>query len=886
MAGARAGGWKAGIDPLLFLIISRIFQQHVYANDYQYTLTLKTTRNSGAIDQTKRGFIVKVSTSASFLALSCVGFIATSPAMAAETGDDAAAAADSDKERETIIVNGQQVQTDTPKATAPLINTPRSIVVVDKQVIKETGSATLVEALRTVPGITFGAAEGGNPIGDRPFIRGFDSQGSTYLDGVRDIGAQSREVFAVEQIQVVRGSDSTLGGRGSAGGSLNIVSKLPQRENFVGGSVSVGTDNYKRVTGDLNYVIADNVAFRIAGMWHDQDVAGRDAIFQKRWGVAPSLTIGIDGPTKLTASYYHLDTDELPDSGIPYFYTIGNAPLGNKVYSEPLIGTGTTIGGTTGTVKRGTFYGLVDRDFRKSKTDQLTLRFDHDFGNGVRFRNTARYSHTTQNYIYTQPDDQQGNVYGTAATNPAVNPAGSVVTGGYVWRRANTRFGYTDSMTNQTDLYGKIKTGGIEHSFALGAEFSLEKASRGAYVLATGSTVSPRCNTLTLSRYNCTSLFNPNPNDPWVNYASDVAGAATAPITKGVSSTRTINEGNTKAIYAFDSISIGEQLIVNLGARFDSFKSKTTLPLINGTRPQVRRKDDIFNWQAGLIFKPTPNTSLYASYATAATPPNSLLGEGQEGNSLGTVSATNTQEIVQAAANALRVERTKSMEIGAKADLFDSRLSLTAAVFQTKTKNARVTGDNNTVQFIGEREIKGFEVGFNGTIVKGWTVFGGYTFLDAEIVDGGFTALTAAAVTGQAAKVVLVPSVNNGKPFPQTARNSFTLWTNFEPVEGLTLGGGAFYTSRVFGGYSDNRTATQTTAGVVTVNPATKVVYRTIPSYWRFDARVGYKINDQIDLSVNVNNLTNKVYFNQAYTAHYASIAPGRSAIATLNFKY
>src|SRR5690606_30505251 len=214
-----------------------------------------------------------------------------------------------------IIVNGQQVQTDTPKAVAPLIDTPRSIVVIDKQVIKETGSATLVEALRTVPGITFGAAEGGNPIGDRPFIRGFDSQGSTYLDGVRDIGAQNREIFAVEQVQVVRGSDSTLGGRGGAGGSLNIVSKLPKAENFVAGDVSIGTADYKRVTVDANYKLAETVAVRLAGMWHDQDVAGRDAIWQKRWGIAPSLTIGVGTPTRLTFSYYHLDTEELPDSG-------------------------------------------------------------------------------------------------------------------------------------------------------------------------------------------------------------------------------------------------------------------------------------------------------------------------------------------------------------------------------------------------------------------------------------------------------------------------------------------------------------------------------------------------------------------------------------------
>ena len=806
--------------------------------------------------------------------------------MAAETGEDSSS---TDQDRDTIIVSGQQVQVDTPKAVAPLLDTPRSIVVVDKQVIKETGSATLVEALRTVPGITFGAAEGGNPLGDRPFIRGFDSQGSTYLDGVRDIGAQSREVFAIEQIQVVRGSDSTLGGRGSAGGSLNIVSRLPRNENFIGGSVTVGTDNYKRITGDMNYVIGSNVALRINGMWHDQDVAGRDALYQKRWGIAPSLTIGVDGPTKLTASYYHLDTDELPDSGIPYFYTIGNAPLGDKVYSEPLIGNGTTRGGTTGTVDRNTFYGLVNRDFRDSKTDQLTLRFDHDFGNGIKIRNTSRYNYSNQAYIFTQPDDQQGNVFGNAA---ASTPANITAGGGYVWRRSNTRYGYTSSMTNQTDLFGKFNTGGIEHSFATGLELSSEKARRGSFNVTTRNFVTPvanppvtaaACNNVQVATFNCTSLFNPNPNDPWVNYVNG-SYAAVGPITKTLPIQETRNESTTKSVYAFDSLAIGDALIVNLGLRFDSFKSTVT-PGQAATATStfsLSRKDDIVNYQAGLIYKPVSNVSLYASYATSATPPNSLLGEGQEGNGLGT---TNTPAAIDLL-NSLKVEKTKSYELGAKADLFGSRLSVTAAAFQTETQNARVTGENNTVQFIGERKIQGIELGFNGTIIPGWTVFGGYSYLDAKIVDGGFTALTAPAVGAQAAKVVLVPSVNNGKQFPQTAKNSFTIWSNVEPVKGLTVGGGAFYTSRVFGGYSDNRSATQNAAGVVTVNPATKVMYRTIPAYWRFDARIGYVINDQLDLSVNVNNLTNKIYFSQAYTAHYASIAPGRSAIATLNFKY
>lgn len=821
-----------------------------------------------------------------FLALSCVTGFMTAPARATDAPTDAGDQS-SGQDDDQILVNGRYNQEIiSAKATAPLINTPRSIAIISDNVIKDTGSATLVDALRTVPGITFGAAEGGNPIGDRPFIRGFDSQGSTYVDGVRDSAAQSREVFAVEQIQIVRGSDSSLGGRGSAGGSLNIITKLPRHGDFARAEMSYGTDDYKRVTADINYNLSDSVGFRVAGMWHDQDVAGRDAIWQKRWGVAPSLTIGLGSPTQLTFAYYHLDTDELPDSGIPYLYTIGNAPLGEN-YSEPAIGNVTTIGGVTGHVDRDTYYGLRDRDFRESKTDQVTMRAQHEFGD-ITLRNTSRYNHNDQAYIYTQPDDQQGNVFGT-------NAAAAATAGGLVWRRANTRYGYVDNIVNQTDLFGLIKTGSIEHRFATGLEFSWEKARRGTFVtrgyvnaagnelLSTGSTISPRCTPTAIARYYCTSLFSPNPSDPWVNFASDTSTTAAA-ISRNLPIQETQNDANTQSAYFFDSITFAPWLIANVGLRFDSFKSTITpgQPITATSTFKLTREDDIWNWQAGVVVKPTASTSIYASYATSATPPNSLIGEGQEANALGT---TNTAAAI-ALLDSLKVEKTKSYEVGAKADLFDSKLSLNVALFKTQTSNARVTGPNNTVEFVGEREIKGLEFGFNGEILPKWSVFGGYTYMDAKIVDGGFTALTAPAVTGQAAKTVLVTSVNTGRQFPQTAKHSFSLWTNLEVIPHLSIGGGAFYMSRVFGGYSDNRSAVQNSAGVVTVIPATKIIARSIPSYWRFDARMGYEFTDKIALSVNVQNLTDKVYFNQAYTAHYASIAPGRSAFATLSMKY
>jgi catecholate siderophore receptor len=138
------------------------------------------------------------------------------------------------------------------KFTAPLLDTPKSVTVVTADVISQTGAVSLTDALRTVPGITIGAGEGGNPVGDNLFIRGYNAQTDTYIDGIRDAGSQSREIFNLEQVEVVKGPNSAYGGRSSAGGGVNLVSKTAQGYDFNNASVGIGSDKYRRVTGDLN----------------------------------------------------------------------------------------------------------------------------------------------------------------------------------------------------------------------------------------------------------------------------------------------------------------------------------------------------------------------------------------------------------------------------------------------------------------------------------------------------------------------------------------------------------------------------------------------------------------------------------------------------------
>lgn len=804
-----------------------------------------------------------------FLALGCVGAFVSGPAWGenpAPPPGPATGKAVQVQSHDDILVNGERERRGAKDVAKP-IDTPRSVVVLPEKVIKQTGASTLEEALRTVPGITFGAAEGGNPIGDRPFIRGFDSQGSLYVDGVRDTASQSREVFAVDSVQVVRGSDSTLGGRGSAGGTINIVSKLPKLHDFGIADLSYGNADYKRGTLDLNRRLADTIAVRFEAMAHDQDVAGRDAIWQRRWGVAPSLTVGLGTPTRLTLAYYHLTSRELPDSGIPYLYTIGNAPGTGTIHTRPAIGDVTLISGESGHVSRDAYFGLAARDFRKASTDQGTIRVEHDFG-AITLRNTTRWTHNHQAYIFTVPDDSRGNVYGTDLTDPAT-------AGGYVWHSGKTRYGYDESIVDQVDLFGTVSTGTIEHSFAVGTEISWEQARKGAYVATAGQKAEVGCDTAAIAAGYCTSLFHPDPHAPWVN--RDATGAPAA-IVKAGPATETQNDAHTLSAYAFDSITLIPELIVNLGARYDHFETKQAAGTPTST---LKRTDDLFNWQAGLVFKPTRDLSFYASYATSATPPNSLLGEGREDNGL-----TPGRGEAAIDVNDLKPQKTKSYEAGAKANLFGERLALTAAVFQTDTSNARVTGADNTTQYIGKTRIRGIELSANGEILPGWTVFGGYTYLDPVITNGGFTALTAAAVGTQAEQTVLVPSVTTGRQAPNTAKNSFTLWTNLQATSRLQIGGGAFYTGRQVGGYASNPAAVQDAAGTVTVIPATKTLVREIPDYWRFDARVAYQLTDAIGISVNAQNLTNKTYFTQAYASHYATIAPGRTVFGTLEVRF
>ena len=750
------------------------------------------------------------------VAFSACGAYAADPAASTAITLDATSV---DGKAEPASTDYKVEKASSQKYTAPLVDTPRSVTVIPQQVIKDTNALTLQDALRTVPGITFGAGEGGNPQGDRPFIRGFDAQGDTYLDGVRDTGAQTREIFAIESVEVAKGPNSAVGGRGAAGGTINLVSKRAHLGNSLDGAWTWGSDQTQRYTFDGNYQFSDTVAGRLNLMTHESNVAGRDKVNYDRWGIAPSLAFGLGTATRVNLDYYHLESDDLPDSGIPYSIpTAGSAARTSAHPSKPYDGGDSD-----------NFYGLTDRDFRKSRVDIATFAIEHDLTDALTIKNTFRHGNSMQDYILTQPDDSKGNV-----------------NNGSVWRRANTRVGNTSTTTNQTDLFGEFYLGGLKNSFSTGIELSREESERETYNVDTDTVPGGAANTNctpgmigATSGYNCTSLSNPNPDDPW-------NGA----ISRNYAGTNT--KSNTRAIYVFDTLELSPQWLLNMGLRYDHFDTQyrgynadgSTAVSSKGIVSKGKDTSEFVTGQLGLVWKPADNGSIYVSYATSATPPGAYLGEGMEGNPLGNT----TDRSGNLLSSDMEPEETTNYEIGTKWDLFNERLSLAAALFRTEKENARVQVNTTTYENVGETRVQGIELSASGKITDKWQVFAGYTYMEARQIDGG-----------------PLGAANDGNQLPNTPNNSASLWTTYSITPKLTVGGGAFYVDDVYGSVANTTM---------------------VDSYVRYDAMAAYKLTKNVDLQLNVQNLTDKVYYDKAFSTHFANQAAGRTALLTTSVHF
>ena len=810
-----------------------------------------------------------------FLAIACVGAFATGTAHAAEPAPtpDPAAAGDAD----AIMVNGQwkPVQLSSGKATAPLLDTPQTVTVISNQTLQKQNLLTLRDALSTLPGITFGAGEGGGGYGDSINLRGYSANSDITIDGVRDSAQYSRtETFNIEQIEVYNGANSVFNGSGSVGGTINLAQKLPKKGDLTVLGAAIGTDNYYRATVDSNRMLTDTIAARLNAVYHRNDVPGRDVEQFKRWGIAPSITIGVGTPTRLTFMYVHQHDDNTPQYGVPYFPQVGGLPAGVH-YSD--------------------YFGYKNIDTQKSTVDQGTMIFEHDFSDHVSIRNLTRYENIRQLTIVDPPQGTYAlggkclsgtittaNTDGSCTVKVAASdPNGAytvTVPNGYYLPngpRGNVRDTRNELGYDQLDLRADFETGGIEHNLVAGTALTWEK-----FTLHTGREFR---NANGSDPFGTKGLPLINIADPSQTIVGPTTGAFagnlygnnvyTGPINyiRGTDQTGTRSD---YAVYLFDTAKIGKLFEANFGLRWERNimdsrtitygLAATNLGTILANLPQ-HTADNLFSYRGGILFKPKENLSFYASYGNSKTPSISAVNGSCVSGTFGTANFASFCDV--------KPEKAKNYEIGAKADLLHSRLQLTAAAFRNERSNFKVASNDvsNPTQQVpdGRSRVDGIALGATGNLSKVWTIFANYTYLKSKVIQGVSdiclaNPATTACITAKAA------APEAGGPLQQTPKHSGSLLTSYTLPFGLQLGYGLTYQGKF----------------AIVTNPSAKIngAYPMSKDYLLHRMFASYEVIEGLTAQLNVQNLTNKHYYTSIRNNGWA--VPGATRSATLSVFY
>ncbi|WP_300651461.1 TonB-dependent siderophore receptor [Pseudomonas sp.] len=472
----------------------------------------------------------------------------------------------------SVTVKGQQEegykveQASSPKYSAPLLDTPQTITVIPEAMIQEQNALSLRQVLSNVSGITFAAGEGGGGLGDSINIRGFSGNSSIQIDGLRDAAQTSRsDTFNLESVEVIKGPNSVYGGAGTTGGSINLVSKTPQARAFNHASIGVGTDHYQRLTADINQPLdaleGAGAVFRLNLMGHQNDVAERDQIDQERWGIAPSLTLGMGTPTQLNLSYFRQSDQDLPDYGLP-------------------ARDGKVLAG----VDRGNYYGFRNIDSEETDTETFTVKFDHAFNDQLSLQNLTRYSEV-----------ERLTVVSAAHVNTSGLAAGQYVPAG---PQGYGRDYSTKLAINQTNLTWRFNTGGLAHTLVSGAEVSRERYER---------------TNLTYGLDFTGQVFDlDNPPD---YYAGTTNKRDTA---------RTTADLDGRALYLMDRIELSEHWEVNGSLRYDHIegtaRSATIASGVTGPYTRFSSTDEELSSRLGLVYKPVRNGSIYLAWGNSFNP--------------------------------------------------------------------------------------------------------------------------------------------------------------------------------------------------------------------------------------------------------------------------
>jgi catecholate siderophore receptor len=642
------------------------------------------------------------------------------------------------------------------KYTEKLVDTPQTVIVIKKELFEQQGATTLTEALRNTPGVgTFFLGENGTTnTGDAIYMRGFDTSGSLFVDGIRDIGSISRDVFNIEQIDVLKGPAGTDTGRGAPTGSINLSTKQPLLKSTANASVTVGEEHRRRATADINQVIdhSSGTAFRLNLLDQDNGIPGRDVVRDKRWGVAPSLAFGLHGPTHLYVDFLHVKQDNLPDGGVP--------TVGLPGYTAP--GAAASFLNGAAMVDPRNFYGST-ADYDHVKADMATVIVEHEFSPRTKLRNTSRYGKTQQDYLLSAFMGTATNIVAPDRADPST------------WTLARTTRTIKDQentvLANQTTLTTEFDTGTLRHTLVSGLDLADEKQKNFSYT--GGGTLAPA------------NLYHPNPSAQPVGLNLVRSGA------------RTQGQSTTQSAYFLDTIKLGEQWLFGASVRVDHFDTEydavtlstaaanPTLPVGTQLPTHIELSDHLFNGKLSVLYKPTENSSVYALWANSKQPPGSNLALSGSTNS-----ASNPIFDPQV---------STTTEIGGKLELMNHKLGLNAALYRTEVKNEVEQDPVDLLYYqTGKKRVQGVELSVTGEITREWSVNAGYTYMDTSVESG---------------KLITAGGAN---ALTYTPKSAFTSWTTYQFPFGLKVGGGVRYQGKLLRG-TDGAVGTPAYADAYTV---------------------------------------------------------------------
>ena len=662
---------------------------------------------------------------------------------------------------EEIVVKGKVLQSDQVnalKTPTPIINVPQSLSIVTDEEMLRKGMRSVGDIIRYTPGVNTSQGEGHR---DAVVFRGVRSTADFFQDGARDDVQYYRSLYNVEQVEILRGPNALLFGRGGTGGALNRVSKKAMI-GMDARTVNVGMDSFGAfdVAADLNMDLGNDMAFRL-NVHSDTLENHRDYYDGDRLGFNPTLRMKLSSATTLDLSYEHIDHERFIDRGIP---TANNVPV--EEFAGIVFGD---KDGNVHTVEASVFRATVSHVFSDTRKGNLSVT-SNSFEK--MYQNTYAASHTAGSGVVTMD--------------------------GYHDPTERDNFIITGSLVNELTL------GNTTHTVLAGFEsIDTENSNFRFNTYWTSKDCS-------VSGYDQESFNITNPMD----FSVTSGGAPTAVEYTNPCSLKTDTETDlaVTSFYIQDQVDLTDNLILVLGGRHDTF-DVTVDDIKNGT--SASREDSEFSPRMGIIFKPRDAVSVYYSYSESFAPRSGEQYKKLTGGSPGS-------------GETLRPDYFENTELGVKIDL-NSDLSLTAAYFDSEADKAGY--DGSSAEYIVERGlvVDGIELELKGKVNDFLDVTFGYTSMDGK---------------------------NGTKDAREIPETMYSLWANYEVNPKLGWAVGVMHQGESL--IKDGGT-------------------QILPDYTRVDAAVYLMLSDDFRLQLNMENLTDELYFPHSHSTHQVSVGRERN---------